>query len=103
VSDVALVATVAAVTVGSRVAATALLPAPRGRLAEVIGRLPAPLFAAMAALSLVRSESGSTDPAMLVAVGCALVSTRWRSLLLTVVAGLAGYVLGDHLLGTIAR
>jgi len=98
VSDVALVATVAAVTVGSRVAATALLPAPRGRLAELIGRLPAPLFAAMAALSLVRSESGSTDPALLVAIGCALVSTWWRSLLLTVVAGLAGYLLGDLLL-----
>ena len=97
-SEVALVATVAAVTVGSRVAATALLPTPRGRLAELIGRLPAPLFAAMAALSLVRSESGSTDPALLVAISCALVSTWWRSLLLTVVAGLAGYVLGDLLL-----
>jgi hypothetical protein len=98
VSDTALVAVVAAVTVGSRLAATALLPVPRGRTAELVGRLPAPLFASMAALSLMRTEAGAGDPALLVAVGCALVSTRWRSLLVTVVAGLTGYVLGSALL-----
>jgi hypothetical protein len=91
VSAAALVATVAVVTVGSRVAATALLPVPRGALAGLIGRLPAPLFAALAAVSLRDAATGATDPALLAAVGGALVSTRWRSLLLTVAAGLGGF------------
>jgi hypothetical protein len=92
-----VVTAVAAVTVGSRVAATALLPTPRGGLAELIKRLPAPLFAALAAVSLRGSDAGTADPAMLLAVGCALASTRWRSLLLTVAAGLAGFLIGDTL------
>ncbi len=92
-----LVGAVAVVTVGSRVAATALLPAPRGSLAELIGRLPAPLFAALAAVSLRGSDAGAGDPALLMAVGCALASTRWRSLLVTVLAGLTGFVVGDAL------
>jgi hypothetical protein len=96
-TEVALVAAVALVTVGSRVAATAVLPAPRGALSEVIDRLPAPLFAALAAVSLTGAEAGRSDPALLLAAGCALVSTPWRSLLLTVVAGLAGFVVGTLL------
>ncbi len=92
-----LVVAVAAVTVGSRIAAIALLPEPRGRLAAIVDRLPAPLFAALAAVSLTGSDRGSGDPALLLAVGCALVSTRWRSLLLTVIAGLGGFLLGQAL------
>lgn len=88
-----LVLGVAAITVGSRVAALALLPPPRGRTAEVVRRLPAPLFAALAALSLTGSRAGATDPAMLVGLGCALLSTRSSSLLVTLLAGLGGYLL----------
>jgi hypothetical protein len=94
VTEVALVAAVAVVTVGSRVAATAVLPAPRGALSEVIDRLPAPLFAALAAVSLTGAEGSAADPALLLAAGCALASTPWRSLLITVAAGLAGFVVG---------
>jgi len=54
-----------------------------------------PLFAALAAVSLTGSGRGPGDPAMLLAVGCAPVSVRWRSLLLTVIAGIAGFLLGD--------
>jgi branched-subunit amino acid transport protein len=91
VSALTLVA-VAVVTVGSRVAALALLPPPRGAVAGLVRRLPAPLFAALAALSLTGSDAGIADPPMLAAVGCALLVTRWSSLLLTLVAGLAGFL-----------
>lgn len=83
---------VAAVTVGSRVAALALLPPPPDGLAGLVRRLPAPLFAALAALSLAGSDAGVTDPRMLTAVGCALLATRWTSLLVTLGAGLAGFL-----------
>lgn len=92
-----VVVAVAVVTVASRIAATALLPAPRGRLAELVDRLPAPLFAALAMVSLTGSDRGIADPAPLLAVACALASARWRSLLLTVISGLAGYLVGDAL------
>lgn len=86
-----LVLAVTAITVGSRVAALALLPPPRGRAAELAARLPAPLFAALAALSLTGSEAGPADPAMLAAVACALVAARRSSLLLTLAAGMGGF------------
>jgi branched-subunit amino acid transport protein len=86
---------VAAITVGSRVAALALLPPPRGAVAGLVRRLPAPLFAALAALSLTGSDGGVTDPAMLAALGCALLATRWSSLLITLGAGLAGFLVAS--------
>ena len=82
---------VAAVTVGSRVAALAVLPEPQGGVARLVRRLPAPLFAVLAALSLTGAQGGATDPAMLAAVGCALVASRWSSLPITLAAGLAGF------------
>lgn len=90
---------VAAVTVGSRVAALAVLPPPRGRAAEFVARLPAPLFAALAALSLSGSAAGPANPAILAAVACALVAARWSSLLLTLVAGIGGYLVVSLLSG----
>jgi hypothetical protein len=91
-SPVVLLA-VAAITVGSRVAALAVLPPPTGAAAGLVRRLPTPLFAALAALSLTGSARGVTDPAMLAAVCCALLSTRWSSLLITLGAGLGGFAL----------
>lgn len=89
---VVLLLAVAAVTVGSRIVALAVLPPPRGRLAEVVERLPAPLFAGLAALSLVGSDAGAADPATLAAVGCALLAARWSSLMLSLIAGLGGFL-----------
>ncbi|UDY35095.1 hypothetical protein [Dermatobacter hominis] len=97
-SPLVLVVAVAAVTVGSRVAALALLPAPSGRTAEVIARLPAPLFAALAAVSIT-GAAGSPDPGVIGASLGALASTPRRSLLATLVAGLAGYAVGTWIAG----
>lgn len=98
-SVLGLVLAVAAVTVGSRVAALALFPPPRGRAAQFVARLPAPLFATLAALSLSGSQAGPTDPALLAAVACALTAARWSSLLLTLVAGVSGFLVVNVLSG----
>jgi len=90
-----LVLVAAAVTLGSRIAALALLPPPSGAAAGLVQRLPAPLFAALAALSVTGSEAGVGDPAMLAAVGCALVATRRRSLLVTLGAGIGGFLIAS--------
>ncbi|MPZ52081.1 MAG: hypothetical protein GEU79_04990 [Acidimicrobiia bacterium] len=83
------------ITYVSRVAAFALLPPIRGRLADLVQRLPAPLFAALAALSLSDIEGGFVNPPILVAMGCALISTRWSSLLITLASGLGGYLVAS--------
>lgn len=84
---------VAVVTLGSRVTALAVMPPPRGAAARVVSRLPAPLFAVLAALSLTGSRAGLADAPMLAAVACALLATRWKSLLVTLAAGLGGFLL----------
>jgi hypothetical protein len=91
VSTAVLITAVAAITVGSRIVATAVMPPPGGAIAEIVRRLPAPLFAAMAALSLVGSDHRGT-PALGAAAAAVAVSGR-RSLLVVVLAGLAGYML----------
>lgn len=91
----ALLLAVAAITVGSRVAALAVLPPPRGAAADLTRRLPAPLFAALAALSVAGSNGGMGDPPMLAAVACALLASRWSSLLVTLVAGLGGFAIAS--------
>ncbi|HEX6336898.1 MAG TPA: AzlD domain-containing protein [Jiangellaceae bacterium] len=94
--SIPLLIAVAAITIGSRVAALAVLPQPRGPIAGLARRLPAPLFAALAALSLTGNEDSASPPAMLAAVGCALaVALRWRSLLLILGAGLAGFLVAS--------
>jgi hypothetical protein len=90
-SNAVLVAAVAVITVGSRIVATAVLPPPDGATAEIVRRLPAPLYAAMAALSLVGSDQRGT-PALVAAAAAVAVAGR-RSLLVVVLAGLVGYML----------
>jgi hypothetical protein len=90
-----IVAPVATITVGSRMLATTLLPAPRGALSDIVRKLPAPLFAAMAAIGLVEA-SGPSVPSVL-AVGAALAAAATKSMLPIVLAGLAGYLLGAAL------
>jgi len=96
VSPAAIVAVVAAVTVGSRILAMAVVPPPRGHLAAVVDRLPAPLFAVLAAATIVGND-GNLDPAVLGGAGAALVTVRRRSLLITVVVGLSGAMAGHVL------
>ncbi len=88
---------VASVTVGSRIVALALMPPPEGALGRVVERLPAPLFAGLAALSLTGAAGGADSPAILAAVGCALIAARWSSLLIVLAAGLGGYVIASLL------
>jgi hypothetical protein len=73
-----------------------VLPAPRGTLAAVVDRLPAPLFAVLAAATLLGSDHGSGGGVWL-AAAAALLTVRRRSLLLTVAAGLAGALVGQAL------
>ena len=88
-----LLLAVALITLGSRIAAVALLPPPRGEAAAIVQRLPAPLFAGLAALSVVSADGEVADPAILAAAGCAvLAGLRWPSLLVTLAAGLGGFV-----------
>jgi hypothetical protein len=96
VSAAALVAAVAAITVGSRAVSVALLPPPRGPLAGIVDRLPTPLFAVLAAATLLGSDHAAGAGVWL-AAGAALVTVRRRSLLVTVAAGLAGALVGRAL------
>lgn len=89
---IALLLAVAAITIGSRIAALAILPPPQGALAVLVRRLPAPLFASLAALSITGTDAAATGP-ILAATGCALVAAlRWRSLLVILAAGLGGFI-----------
>jgi branched-subunit amino acid transport protein len=87
---------IAVMTYGSRALALVLLPNPSGRVRAVLDRIPAPLFASIAALSLI--EDGAPAPAetMFAAAG-ALLLTPTRSLLWVLAGGLAGYGVGNLL------
>lgn len=87
-----------ALTYGSRAAALVLMPQPPGRLRAFLERLPAPLFAGLAALALLGPDGRPIMSApILAAVGGALLSTPFRSLLVTLAAGLIGYAVGGFL------
>lgn len=89
---IGLLLAAAAITLGSRIAALAVLPPPQGAIAVLVRRLPAPLFASFAALSIAGSGGTVTRP-ILAATGCALVAALlWRSLLVIVAAGMGGYL-----------
>jgi branched-subunit amino acid transport protein len=81
----------AALTYGSRVAALVLLPAPSPRVRGVIDRMPAALFAALAAHALVVPGTGLADPATLAAAFGALLVSPLRSLPACLVAGVVAY------------
>jgi hypothetical protein len=92
----ALLGVVTALTLASRLLPMALLPAPRGRAAEVLDALPAPLFASLAALALMGDGGAPPLASVLAAVG-ALVGAGRRSLPLTLACGVAGFLLGQAL------
>jgi branched-subunit amino acid transport protein len=87
-----LVLALAALTYLSRAAALVLLPRPTHRFEAILQRVPAPLFAGFAAISLV-TDTGEVAPAeTLAAVVAALAAARTRSLLVILGGGLTGYV-----------
>jgi uncharacterized membrane protein len=90
-----LIVTLAALTYVSRVLGLALIPRASDRVEAILERVPAPLFAGFAAISLVGDERAVAPPETLVAMGAALVAARSRSLLVILAAGLLGYGLGE--------
>jgi branched-subunit amino acid transport protein len=88
----ALILVLGAITYASRAAGLALLPRARGRLEEILERLPAPIFAALAVVALVDDSGALISVRALVAVGFALVATPTRSLPVIFGAGLVGYL-----------
>ena len=86
-----LLVALALLTYASRAVALVLLPTPSGRVQAVLERVPAPLFAGFAAISMVTAERSLAPPETLAAVAAAVIAGRTRSLLLVLAAGLAGY------------
>ncbi|CAN5491315.1 hypothetical protein BH20ACT23_BH20ACT23_17440 [soil metagenome] len=92
-----LVAVIALITYGSRAAALAILPRPSGRLELILGRMPAPIFASLATLTLITEEGALTGGPILVAsLGALLVSPK-RSLAVSLVGGIVGFAIGTLL------
>ena len=92
-----LAVAIAAITYGSRLAAMVALPRPSGRVEATLARVPAAIFASLATLSLITPERTVVEaPVLLAALGAVLVAPR-RSFALCLVAGLAGYVVGEVL------
>lgn len=91
-SDLTLILTVAGLTYLSRAAAVVLLPAARGSLLGIVGRIPAPLFAGLAVFAFVGDEVAMPQSSTIAAVVAALLVIPKRSLGLTLAAGIAGFV-----------
>jgi branched-subunit amino acid transport protein len=86
-----VVIALAALTYGSRAAALVFLPEPTGRIEQILGRIPAPLFAGLGVLSLVTPERALAPVPVLAAACGALAASPRRSLALCLVAGLGAY------------
>ena len=87
-----LVALIAALTYASRAVALVAMPHPSPALKRVLDRVPAPLFAALAAISLF-DEGRVADPQTLMAAAGAIVLAPTRSLLWVLVGGVVGYAI----------
>lgn len=91
--SLALIAAIALLTYGSRALALVLMPDPPPRAKAVLDRIPAPLFASLAAVSLVEDRELAAPETFCAALGALLV-TPTRSLLYVLVGGLGGYAVG---------
>lgn len=91
-SDLLLIVIVALITYLSRAAAVVLLPDARGYLLGLVSRIPAPLFASLAVFALVGDEVAMPGLATGAAAVAALIVSPKRSLGLTLVAGIIGFV-----------
>jgi hypothetical protein len=98
VIDAWLIGAIALITYGSRAAALVFLPRPSGRVEAVLGRMPAPIFASLATLSLITPAGGLAGGPILVAAVGAVVAAPRRSLAACLLGGLLGYVFGELLL-----
>jgi branched-subunit amino acid transport protein len=94
--SVGLILVIAALTYASRALALVFMPHPPPRIQAVLDRIPGPLFASLAALSLIE-EGKLVGPEPLAAAVGALLVAPTRSLLWVLLGGLAGYALGGAL------
>jgi hypothetical protein len=90
-----LLGAIAAITYGSRLAAMAVLPMPSGRIETIRERVVPSIFASIATLSLITDQPGVVEAPILLAAGAALLAAPRRSFALCLVAGLAGYFIGE--------
>ena len=67
-------------------------------LAAVLARMPAPIFASLAALTLVTADRSLAETPVLCAALGALLATPRRSLPTCLAGGVAGYAIGRLLL-----
>jgi branched-subunit amino acid transport protein len=93
----ALIAAIALLTYGSRALALVLMPHPPPRVRAVLDRIPAPLFASLAAISLIEGGEPVALETLSAAVG-ALIAAPTRSLLWVLAGGLAGYAVSELVL-----
>ena len=93
--NAALLVALAGITYVSRAAALVFMPSPPPRLERFLNRIPAPLFASLAAVSLIDSSGDFAPPAVICAAAGALVMSPRKSLLAALLGGLAGYALGE--------
>jgi uncharacterized membrane protein len=91
--SLALLLAIAVMTYSSRALALVLMPNPTARVRAVLDRIPAPLFASIAALSLIDDGAVASAETWFAAAG-ALLLTPTRSLLWVLAGGLAGYGAG---------
>jgi branched-subunit amino acid transport protein len=84
-----LVVGIAALTYASRALALIVMPDPPARVRAVLDRIPAPLFASLATVSLFDGRDLAPGPTLFAAAG-ALAATPTRSMLWVLVGGLLG-------------
>jgi branched-subunit amino acid transport protein len=92
-----LVLVIAAITYGSRALALAFLPPLPPRLARLFDRMPAPLFAGLAAQALVGPGGDVAAPEVLAAAGGAIILSPMRSVPVCLIAGLVAWVIAGWL------
>lgn len=92
-----LLLVLAAITYGSRAAALAMLPPMPQALLRILDRMPAPLFAGLAAQSLVGPDGAVAAPEVLAAGIGALLVSPLRSLPACLLGGLGAWALADLL------
>jgi len=93
--NAALLVAIAGITYLSRAVSLVLMPSPPPRLERFLNRIPAPLFASLAAVSVIESSGDFAPLPVLLAAAGALVMTPRRSLLAALIGGVAGYALGE--------
>ena len=91
VTDLVVVVAAAVITYTSRAVAVVFLPPPTGRVAAFVSRLPAPLFAGLAVFALVGDSPAWPEAPALAAALAAVAVAPFRSVPVSLVAGLAAY------------